>query len=278
MAGWVGVAGAGDGVEEGKDEGFAVVHVGSCVFVSFAAEGFDGVKAGGVARGQVAEEDADAAGADDGGDDGAGRVDEADFRATLVKEPADAVGQRDAERAAQKAAKQAVKEQKKAEKKAAKAEKKREKNARFKRLFVDNGFTYYLDSKNSRWIPRPNSGSERIIEAWVRLVEDAQSDAADNDARPQKYFLEHYYISPTRREIMFISELEVTGRPENAIHERPYDAAHWERLVPGSIEDDLFDAIVARMKQAPGERRGVLSGTSGMSLRDMVEEYARISL
>ena len=195
-----------------------------------------------------------------------------------LKAPADAAAQRDAERAAQKAAKQAVKEQKKAEKKAAKAEKKREKNARFKRLFVDNGFTYYLDSKNSRWIPRPNSGSERIIEAWVRLVEDAQSDAADNDARPQKYFLEHYYISPTRREIMFISELEVTGRPENAIHERPYDAAHWERLVPGSIEDDLFDAIVARMKQAPGERRGVLSGTSGMSLRDMVEEYARISL
>jgi hypothetical protein len=77
---------------------------------------------------------------------------------------------------------------------------------------------------------------------------------------------------------MFISELEVTGRPENAIKERPYDNANWEQLVPGSIEDDLFEAVVARMKNAPGERSGILSGTSGMSLRDMVEEYARISL
>jgi len=198
--------------------------------------------------------------------------------AALRASSAGARTERDAERDAQKAAKKAVRDQKKAEKKAAKAEKKREKAARFKRLFVDNGFTYYLDSKNSRWIPRPNSGSERIIEAWVRLVENAPAGAANNDARPQKYFLEHYYISPTRREIMFISELEVTGRPENAIHERPYDATHWERLVPGSIEDDLFDAITAQMKSAPGERRGVLSGLNGMSLRDMAEEFGRVSL
>ncbi|EKU71190.1 hypothetical protein [Selenomonas sp. F0473] len=188
--------------------------------------------------------------------------------------------QQKAERDAQKAAKKAVRDQKKAEKKAAKEEKKRQKAARFKRLFVDNGFTYYLDSKNSRWLPRPNSNSERMIEAWVRLVEDAADSASaeTGDARPGKYFLEHYYLSPTRREIMFISELEVTGRPENAIHERPYDPANWEHLVPGSIEDDLFDAIVAQMKQAPGERRGALSGTSGMSLRDMLEEFGRISL
>lgn len=188
--------------------------------------------------------------------------------------------QEKAERDAQKAAKKAVRDQKKAEKKAAKEEKKREKAARFKRLFVDNGFTYYLDSKNSRWVPRPNSSAERMIEAWVRLVENTTGGEVADDAnvRPSKYFLEHYYISPARREIMFISELEVTGRPENAIHERPYDTANWERLVPGSIEDDLFDAIVAQMKQAPGERRGVLSGTSGMSLRDMLEEYGRISL
>ena len=152
--------------------------------------------------------------------------------------------------------------------------------ARYKTLFVDNGFTYYLDSKNSRWVLRPNSGRERMIEAWVRLVENTTGSTVSEDGkvRPNKYFLEHYHISPERREIMFISELEVTGRPENAVKERPYDAANWEQLVPGSIEDDLFDAVVAKMKQAPGERSGVLSGTSGMSLRDMIEEFARISL
>ena len=181
---------------------------------------------------------------------------------------------------AEKAARAAEKAEKKAARAAKKAEAKREKKARYKTLFTDNGFTYYLDSKNSRWIPRPNSGSERIIEAWIRLVENTGGGPpADSDqVRPAKYFLEHYYISPQRREIMFISELEVTGRPENAIKERPYDNANWEQLVPGSIEDDLFEAVVARMKNAPVERSGILSGTSGMSLRDMVEEYARISL
>ena len=198
---------------------------------------------------------------------------------TATAETADAPMGLSARLAAKRSAADA-KAAKKAARDAKKAEEKREKKARYKTLFVDNGFTYYLDSKNSRWVLRPNSGRERMIEAWVRLVENTTGGpvAEDGKVRPNKYFLEHYYISPERREIMFISELEVTGRPENAVKERPYDAANWEQLVPGSIEDDLFDAIVAKMKQAPGERSGVLSGTSGMSLRDMVEEFARISL
>ena len=172
--------------------------------------------------------------------------------AVTTEQQADAKPQRSADRAAAKA-------EKKAARAAKKAEAKREKKARYKTLFTDNGFTYYLDSKNSRWVPRPNSGSERMIEAWVRLVENTEGNTAEGstDARPSKYFLEHYYISPQRR---------------------PYENANWEKLVPGSIEDDLFDAIVAKMKQAPGERSGVLSGTSGMSLRDMLEEFGRISL
>ena len=203
----------------------------------------------------------------------------AQAQGTATAETADAPMGLSARLAAKRSAADAKAAQK-AARDAKKAEEKREKKARYKTLFVDNGFTYYLDSKNSRWVLRPNSGRERMIEAWVRLVENTTGGpvAEDGKVRPNKYFLEHYYISPERREIMFISELEVTGRPENSVKERPYDAANWEQLVPGSIEDDLFDAIVAKMKQAPGERSGVLSGTSGMSLRDMLEEFARISL
>ena len=113
----------------------------------------------------------------------------------------------------------------------------------------------------------------------MRLVENTTGEqvAEDGKIRPAKYFIEHYYISPAKREIMFISELEVTGRPENAVKERAYDPKNWEQLVPGSIEDEIYEAVTARMKSAPGQRGGLLSGTSGMSLRDMVEEYARIS-
>ena len=164
-----------------------------------------------------------------------------------------------------------------AEKKAARAEEKatnkRDRKSRYKTLFVDNGFTYYLDMQNTRWVLRPYNSSEYMIDAWVRLVENTTGEPVGEDGkiRPAKYFLEHYYISPQRHEIMFISELEVTGRPDNAVKERAYDPKNWEQLVPGSIEDALYEAITARMKGAPG------SGTGGMSVRDMIEEYARIS-
>ena len=199
------------------------------------------------------------------------------------QERAAALAERKAALAAAKAERRAELAAEKAERKAARAQttarNKRERGARYRTLFTDNGFTYYLDVKNTRWIPRPYQSSEYMIDAWVRLVEDTTGApvAEDGKIRPAKYFLEHYYISPKHRQIMFLSELEVTGRPENAVKERAYDPKNWEQLVPGSIEDDLYEAITARMGSAPGERGGLLSGTSGMSLRDMVEEYARIS-
>ena len=188
---------------------------------------------------------------------------------------ADMAAARAAEKQELRGARAAAKQEKRAEK----AQERRERASRYKTLFTDNNFTYYLDSKNTRWIPRPYQSSEYIIDTWVRLVENTTGEqvAEDGKIRPGKYFIEHYYISPAKREIMFISELEVTGRPENAVKERAYDPKNWEQLVPGSIEDELYEAITARMKSAPGRRGGLLSGTSGMSLRDMVEEYARIS-
>ena len=204
-------------------------------------------------------------------------------RAAALAERKAAKEERKAALAAAKAERRAELAAEKAERKAARAQttarNKRERGARYRTLFTDNGFTYYLDVKNTRWIPRPYQSSEYMIDAWVRLIEDTTGApvAEDGKIRPAKYFLEHYYISPKHRQIMFLSELEVTGRPENAVKERAYDPKNWEQLVPGSIEDDLYEAITARMGSAPGERGGLLSGTSGMSLRDMVEEYARIS-
>ena len=153
------------------------------------------------------------------------------------------------------------------------AQNKRDRGSRYKTLFTDNGFTYYMDATNTRWVPRPYNSSEYMIDAWVRLVENTTGEPLVEDGKihPAKYFLEHYYISPQRREIMFISQLEVTGRPENAVKERPYDPRNWEQLVPGSIEDAIFEAVTKRMSSAPGAKTG------GMSVRDMVEEYARIS-
>ena len=188
---------------------------------------------------------------------------------------ADMAATRAAEKQELRGARVAAKQEKRTEK----VRERREKDSRYKTLFTDNNFTYYLDEKNTRWIPRPYQSSAYIIDTWVRLVENTTGEqvAEDGKIRPAKYFIEHYYISPAKHEIMFISELEVTGRPENAVKERAYDPKNWEQLVPGSIEDEIYEAVTARMKSAPGQRGGLFSGTSGMSLRDMVEEYARIS-
>ena len=207
----------------------------------------------------------------------AARLERQQMLAERKAERAAVKADRKAALAAARAEKRAEAAAERAEKKAARAEEKattkRDRKSRYKTLFVDNGFTYYLDVQNTRWVPRPYNSSEYMIDAWVRLVENTTGEPVGEDGkiRPAKYFLEHYYISPQRHEIMFISELEVTGRPDNAVKERAYDPKNWEQLVPGSIEDALYEAITARMKGAPG------SGTGGMSVRDMIEEYARIS-
>ena len=200
-------------------------------------------------------------------------------REAQKKERAAAKADMAATRAAEKQELRGARVAAKQEKRTEKVRERREKDSRYKTLFTDNNFTYYLDEKNTRWIPRPYQSSAYIIDTWVRLVENTTGEqvAEDGKIRPAKYFIEHYYISPAKHEIMFISELEVTGRPENAVKERAYDPKNWEQLVPGSIEDEIYEAVTARMKSAPGQRGGLLSGTSGMSLRDMVEEYARIS-
>lgn len=142
---------------------------------------------------------------------------------------------------------------------------------RFVTILEDNGFIYALDTKNAHWIPMPHVGNEYIVDVWVRLV---QKDGDKDYSYPQKYYLEHYYIRPKSQQIQFLSELEVTGRPENAIQERPYKNSNWENLVPGSIEDEIYHRVLDYIK------KNHIGGknSNGMSVRDMVEEYLRISL
>ena len=64
----------------------------------------------------------------------------------------------------------------------------------------------------------------------------------------QKYYMEHYYIWPKRRQIQFLCELEVTGQPQNAIKERDYDGRNWENLVPGSVEDNIYTGVAKYME------------------------------
>ena len=148
---------------------------------------------------------------------------------------------------------------------------------RYVKIFQDNSYIYMMDMQTARWINCPHTGSEQIIDVWIKLVnEDRSGTAAGKDGAysyPSKYYLEHYYIRPSAQQIQFLCELEVTGRPNNAVKQRSYNAVNWEALVPGSLEDDIYHAVVAKMKKLtkPGAK-------GSPSLRDDIEEYLRISL
>lgn len=142
----------------------------------------------------------------------------------------------------------------------------------------ESGFTYYLDTQTARWRYLPYSSSEKIIDVWVKLLQDGAGEfaTAGDYSYPQTYFLEHYYIRPDRQQIQFLCELEVTGRPQNAIKERAYSPANWEGLVPGSVEDEIYRATVDYLKKS--KKFGMTRHGKNITVRDALEEYLRISL
>lgn len=172
---------------------------------------------------------------------------------------------------------------------------------RFVKLAVDETYIYYLDKNSVQWKKMPYSTSEYIADIWVRMIErepkeldeDMEYYGADNFnaeislareqgyqyspedvqvLRNQNYVLEHYYLRPKTKQIQFLCELEVFGRPQNTISERAYDYRNWENLVPGSVESVIYEATIKVIGTYKSTERG------HMTFIDMVEEYGRISL
>jgi hypothetical protein len=138
---------------------------------------------------------------------------------------------------------------------------------RFVKIFQDTSYTYYVDTKTEQWTYCPNT-TEQVIDVWIKLV----SVDDTTYSYPETYLLEHYYIRPDKQQIQFLCEIEVAGRPNNAIQQREYSAANWENLVPGSVEDSIYQAVVANTKNL--EKKKVNSKTE---VRDFVEELFRVS-
>lgn len=143
------------------------------------------------------------------------------------------------------------------------------KKERYVFLLEDNGFAYYMDTQNAKWKKIPYSESEDIVDVWIRLV---KTEPDEEYSYPQKYFLEHYYLRPQKQQIQFLSELEVTGRPDNAVKERPYSVRNWENLVSGSLEDEIYHSVMKVMKKKNQ------FWPAHTSVRDVLEDVFRISL
>ena len=151
---------------------------------------------------------------------------------------------------------------------------------RYVRLFTDSYFNYYMDKKSAKWILCPNRSDEYIIDVWIKLerIEDSNAKSLAermNDSQyvyQEKYYLEHYYVRPSTEQIQFLCELEVSGRPDNDISQRKYDIRNWEYLVPDSVEDSIYQAVVKKM----GKKHG--ANGSDFDLGNMMEDVFRISV
>ena len=145
------------------------------------------------------------------------------------------------------------------------------KQPKYALLMSDNSYNYYVDTENIQWRQLPYSSTEYMLDAWLVLT---PVEFFIVDEPPAKYYLEHYYIRPKKRQVQFLCELEVNERPQNVISEREYNVRNWENLVPGSMEDRIYKALMDLMKD-----KGYGGSTPPReSFRDMLEEYLRISL
>ena len=170
---------------------------------------------------------------------------------------------------------------------------------RFIKLAVDETYTYYLDKTSVQWKKMPYSTSEYMADFWIRMIErepqnsDGDFYGEDDSSleilsareqgyryrpedeailRQQSYVLEHYYLRPKTKQIQFLCELEVFGRPQNTINERAYDYRNWEDLVPGSVESAIYYSVVKILDLTKDNPKG------HMTVSDMLDEYLRISL
>ena len=124
---------------------------------------------------------------------------------------------------------------------------------RYVMLFRDDSFIYWLDTEALRWREMPYSAFEDMVDCWVKM-EDISEDK--EYTYPEKYYMEHLYLRPKKQQIMFLSELEVTGKPDNNIKERRYKPEFWEELVPGSVEQEIYKGTLAVLKVL--EKKGVV--------------------
>lgn len=161
------------------------------------------------------------------------------------------------------------------------SEKKEKQEERYVKLFADHYFNYYMDKKSAKWMVCPDKNDEHIIDVWVKLEHIEEADARSlaehiNDSQyayQEKYYLEHYYIRPATEQIQFLCELEVSGRPDNDISQRKYNVKNWEYLVPESVEDNIYQAVVKKMGKKPGSKGNILE-----SAGDFIEDVFRIAI
>lgn len=142
---------------------------------------------------------------------------------------------------------------------------------RFIEILRDDSFIYLMDRKTAHYEKVPHLAKEKMIDVWIKL---APLEFLEGDYTfPSKYYLEHYLIRPKKQQIQFLAEMEVFGRPSAEAENKRYDGRRWEYLIPGSIEDTIYHAVLRHKGEIYDE-----SSSDGTSIRDYIENTINVSL
>ncbi|MBQ8698685.1 MAG: hypothetical protein IJ521_06770 [Schwartzia sp.] len=143
--------------------------------------------------------------------------------------------------------------------------------SRFIEILRDESFVYLMDRKTARFLPIPHMAKEKMIDVWIKLepLEYLEGDYT----YPAKYYLEHYLIRPKKQQIQFLAEMEVAGRPSSDAENKRYDGRRWEDLIPGTIEDAIYHAVLRHKGDIYDE-----SSANGTAIRDFIENTINVSL
>ncbi len=150
-------------------------------------------------------------------------------------------------------------------------EEEQKRKARYIEICRDESFIYSMDRKAAFYTHIPHTIDEKMIDVWIKL--EPLEYLPEDYTYPPKYYLEHYLLRPKRKQIQFLCEIEVSGRPANDVEDKRYDPRRWERLIPGSIEDTIFHAVLQHKGKIHDE-----STANGTSVRDYIENTFNISL
>lgn len=149
----------------------------------------------------------------------------------------------------------------------------KKKKDRYFEIYRDETYIYSMDRKTAHYTRVPQTIDEKMIDVWIKLTPVEYTSGRDDYSYVPKYYLEHYLLRIKYKQVQFLCEMEVTGRPRNDIDEKRYDPRQWERLVPGSIEEIIYHAVLENKSKIHNE-----SKANGTDARDYIENTFNISL
>lgn len=116
---------------------------------------------------------------------------------------------------------------------------------RYLRICTRNDLDYFLDQATAKKIRHPYL-KEDLWDIWLKIKENENAAYT----YPEVYTMEHYYVRLIKPELQRMQRIQM--EEESALEyvlQTPFQEKNWKILIPGSIEEEIYWAIIKNVKQ-----------------------------